>query len=189
MARKWNKLAAASILVLAAAALVSCASIGANARNDDSWTLALYLCGSNLETKQGWATRTLDELEGINVPDNVSIVVQAGGAKKWESDEVPQNGCRLEVRNGTATVVGQADDVSMGDESSLEDFLLFVQESYPASHTAAVLWGHGGGPLVGACFDEVFEFDALALPELDEAFAAGVEAYWQRARRNTRREG
>lgn len=64
----------------------------------------------------------------------------------------------------------------MGESDTLADFLTFVQKDYPADHTAVVLWNHGGGPLVGACFDEEAGFDALTLPELDDAFATGVEA-------------
>jgi hypothetical protein len=168
-----RKLVFAGVLLLFSAALISCTSIGPGGKR---WTVAIYLCGSNLETRQGWATKTLEELEGAHIPDDVSVVVQAGGAKEWESDEVPQNGCRLEVRNGTAAVVGQATEASMGAEGTLADFLQFVQESHPASHTAVVLWDHGGGPLVGACFDETSDFDALTLPELNEAFAVGVKA-------------
>lgn len=53
---------------------------GIQTESKATWTLCLYLCGSNLETKQGWASKTLKELRSSDVPDNVNVVVQAGGA-------------------------------------------------------------------------------------------------------------
>ena len=143
---------------------------------EDTWTVALYLCGSNLETRQGWATKTLEEIAGVRMPANVRVVVQAGGAKSWKNDKVASSGTRLEVRDGKVVEVGQAGESSMGQASTLSDFLEFVEEEYPAGHTAVVLWDHGGGPLRGACFDETDNFNALTLPELDEAFSVGVDA-------------
>lgn len=159
-------LAAVMLLVLA----------GCAGSADDTWTVALYLCGSNLESRQGWATKTLEELAGAKMPSNVRVVAQAGGAKKWKSDAVTASGTRLEVKDGKLVEVGQAGEDPMGEASTFADFLGFVEEKYPAGHTAVVLWDHGGGPLKGACFDEEDRFDALTLPELDEAFSRGVAA-------------
>ena len=164
--------AMASVTMLLA--LVGCA--GSSATADNTWTVALYLCGSNLESKQGWATKTLEEIAGARMPSNVTVVAQAGGAKMWKSDAVASSGTRLVVKGGKAVEVAQAGEDSMGESATLADFLKFVEEEYPAGHTAVVLWDHGGGPLKGACFDEQDGFDALTLPELDEAFAAAVEA-------------
>jgi hypothetical protein len=47
-----------------------------------SWALYLYLCGSNLESRQGWATKTLEELQDADIPENVTVVVQAGGSDR-----------------------------------------------------------------------------------------------------------
>lgn len=143
----------------------------------ETWTLCLYLCGSNLESKQGWATRTLNELTGARLPDNVTVVVQTGGSREWQNDTVPagENG-RYVIENGTLVPVETAPAASMGETETLADFLTFCAERYPADRTAVVLWNHGGGPLKGACFDELNGFDALSLAELDAAFAAGVAA-------------
>lgn len=144
---------------------------------DETWTVCLYLCGSNLESKQGWASKTLEELTGERLPDNVTVVIQTGGSKGWQNDTVTaeKNG-RYVIENGTLTLVDSAPAISMGDGDTLAGFLTFCAEQYPADRTAVVLWNHGGGPLKGACFDEMSNFDALTLPELDTAFGAGVAA-------------
>lgn len=164
----------ASIIValLVLATLTSC-EVG---DKSDSWTICLYLCGSNLESRQGWGTMTLDEICGARIPANTNVVIQAGGARKWHSGDVLGNGARFVVENHKLVSVGDAGDVSMGEASTLADFLSFCEQKYPADHVAVILWDHGGGPLKGACYDETRHFDALALAELDEAFKTGVQS-------------
>ena len=68
----------ALMVALVAPALSSCA------RNviPESWTICVYLCGSNLESRQSWATKTLEEISKVHVPLNATVVVQAGGAEE-----------------------------------------------------------------------------------------------------------
>ena len=49
-------------------------------------TLMLYLCGSDLESKTGAATRDLEEIvsSGVNT-DLVNVVVMAGGTTQWQN--------------------------------------------------------------------------------------------------------
>lgn len=143
---------------------------------DGSWTLCLYLCGSNLESRQGWATKTLKELQNAHIPDNVNVIVQAGGAREWRTRDVQQDGERLLVKSGSICSVGTAGEGSMGEAAVLADFLEFCQSEYPAEHTAVIFWNHGGGPLKGVCFDETASFDSLTLDEMSEALSKGVES-------------
>ncbi len=143
--------------------------------DEGTWTLCLYLCGSNLESRQGWATKTIKEITGADIPDNVNVVIETGGSGKWRNDDVNADEIsRFLVSEGKLEKLGSPQDVSMGEPDTLKDFLLFCQSKYPAGHTAVVLWDHGGGPLEGACYDENNDFDSLTLSEMDEAFAAGV---------------
>lgn len=165
----------ALMVALVAPALSSCA------RNviPESWTICVYLCGSNLESRQSWATKTLEEISKAHIPLNATVVVQAGGAEEWHSDLIKQNGTRLAASTttgGNFEVVGEAGDVSMGEASTLADFLAFCEREYPSEKTAVVLWDHGGGPLKGVCYDETRDYEALSLKELDEGLEAGVKA-------------
>ncbi len=49
-------------------------------------TLMIYLCGSDLESKTGAATKDLDEIvaSGVNT-DLVNVVVMAGGTTQWQN--------------------------------------------------------------------------------------------------------
>lgn len=51
-------------------------------------TLFIYMCGSNLETKQGLASKNIDELLAAEVSDDFNIVIQTGGAKTWRHHDI-----------------------------------------------------------------------------------------------------
>ncbi len=163
------------IALLGVIGLVGCGSASSSA-SDESWTICLYLCGSNLESRQSWATKTLLEICEASIPANTNVVIQAGGARKWHNEDVKANGDRFVVSDHRLQSVGEASEVSMGETSTFADFLEFCAEEYPADHVAVFLWNHGGGPLRGACYDEVHKRDALSLAELDEGLGKGIQA-------------
>lgn len=165
-----------SVLVCALALVIGLTACGGAGSGDESWTICLYLCGSNLESRQSWGTKTLEEICDAKIPANTNVIIQAGGAKEWHSSNVEANGTRFVVSDHKLESVGEAGDASMGESATLTDFLAFCEKEYPADHVAVVFWDHGGGPLKGACYDETHMFDALAIAELDEALDAGVQA-------------
>ena len=50
-----------------------------------SWTVMLYLCGTDLESWHGFASVNLDEICAANMNDNVNFIIEAGGTKKWQT--------------------------------------------------------------------------------------------------------
>ena len=58
------------------------------AADDGSWAVYWYLCGSDLETGGGCATADLSELMEVELPENVTVVIQTGGAAEWQNDVV-----------------------------------------------------------------------------------------------------
>lgn len=65
---------------------------------------------------------------------------------------------------------------SMGEASTLADFLDFCSTNYPADHTAVIFWDHGSGSASGVSFDEIYDYDSLTLDEIYNAFASGLRA-------------
>lgn len=52
----------------------------------DEYTLFIYMCGSDLESRSGLATSDLSEIDSVkNQPDNINIVIEAGGASSWRT--------------------------------------------------------------------------------------------------------
>ncbi|MEG2212581.1 MAG: hypothetical protein RRY35_01645, partial [Clostridiales bacterium] len=81
------------LIVLVALLTISLASCGNGAAQpqvfgDTEWTVCWYLCGSDLESKDGAATDDLLEMMAVQLPQNVKIVIQTGGASEWQNDIV-----------------------------------------------------------------------------------------------------
>jgi hypothetical protein len=125
--------AVVTAVLLAALWLLSRNGVGVDS---GTWTTCLYLCGSNLESRQSWGTKTLEELCKARIPKNVNAVIQVGGAKTWHTDRVAGNGERFVVENHELKNIGSVSDVSMGKASTLADFLAFCTREYPAGHTS-----------------------------------------------------
>ena len=54
----------------------------------ESWAVYWYLCGSDLESNGGFATMDLSEMMEVELPENVNVVIETGGASVWQNDEV-----------------------------------------------------------------------------------------------------
>ena len=131
----------------------------------DSWTIFIYMCGANLESdyasqNQGAATLDLKEIASVSgKTDDVNIVVQAGGATKWSSTYshvVSSSYCnRFHLENKNYVKDSQTAKQNMGDPSTLESFLTWGIDKYPADKIGLIFWNHGGA-ITGACFDDQF---------------------------------
>jgi len=136
----------------------------------DGRTLFIYMCGSNLETKQGLAGKNIDELLAADA-GNLNIVIQTGSAKTWRSHGISSTAAqRYEIKNGELVLLDTLSQLNMGQSETLSDFLKWGQEKYRTKNNMLVLWDHGGGSAKGVCFDENYSFDALTLAELKSAF-------------------
>ncbi len=163
-------------LILLCAVAVSILSACTKTEDDTSKltegrTLFIYMCGSNLETKQGLAGKNIDEILSANIGNDVDVVIETGGAQTWRSHDIDNSAIqRYEVKDGNLKLIETLDNANMGEAETLTDFLTWGQENYPTNHNMLVLWDHGGGSAKGVCFDENYGFDALTLPELKTAF-------------------
>ena len=146
----------------------------------NTWTVFVYLCGSDLETDGGAATRDLAEMVGASGSENVRFVVEAGGAKQWRGNVGGKKLCRYVVQDGSIMEVDRAKAGDMGSADTLADFLQWGLKNYPAEHMGIIMWDHGGGSISGVCFDELNQFDSLMLRELDMAFARINPIMWQK---------
>ena len=136
-----------------------------------SWAIYWYLCGSDLETEYACATGDLLELLEVNLPDNVNIVIQTGGAEVWQNDAMDASKTQRWLYDSDGLfLVDEQPLANMGEAQTLYDFLAFAEASYPAEKTAVIFWNHGGGSVTGASFDENYEFDSLDLLEMYAAF-------------------
>ena len=143
---------------------------------DETWAVYWYLCGSDLESQYGAASMDLAELTSVELPENVTFVIQTGGANEWQNElmDASELGRYVYNKDGFAQVDSQ-ELASMGKVKTLTSFLSFCEENYPADHAMVLFWNHGGGSEGGVEFDEIFENDSLTLPELDKALATATK--------------
>ena len=136
-----------------------------------SWAVYWYLCGSDLETNGGCATVDLMEMSEVELPENVTVVIQTGGAAVWQNDQMdPSKLQRWVYSSEGLTLVEEQESASMGDAQTLYEFLAFASANYPADKVAVTFWNHGGGSVSGAAFDELYGNDSLDLAEMYQAF-------------------
>ncbi|MBQ1855241.1 MAG: clostripain [Anaerovibrio sp.] len=139
--------------------------------SSDNWVVYWYICGSDLETQYGSATTDIEELLDVNLPPNVKVVFQTGGSCEWQNDVMGNNviGRYLYDASGLHELE-MVPDADMGDKSTLQNFLQFGKDNYPADHRVFVFWNHGGGTTGGVCVDERTD-NSLSLNDIQNAFA------------------
>lgn len=155
-----------------AALLILLAALPALARGEApqrKLTLMIYMCGSNLESGYGSASADLQEIQtaGFDAAQT-TVLVMTGGTTRWATGYDPGETRIMEVGR-RSRVVQRNDPVNMGSAAALTQLLRFGIERYPAREYALILWDHGGGPLEGVCWDELFSMDSLSLDELTQA--------------------
>ena len=143
----------------------------------DTWTIMIYLCGSDLESGNGFASADIAEILKVNnQPDDVNVLIETGGSRYWRSYGIDANALsRYHVENRQLVLDQKLTKASMGKQSTLESFLNWGLQEYPADKTGVIFWNHGGA-LDGVCFDENFGSDSLTNSETSKAFKNVFEA-------------
>lgn len=143
-------------------------------------TLMIYMCGSNLESKYGSASADLQEmLEAQFDTRQVNVIIMCGGSNSWAMNYSPDKATIMELgrppmaaKNGLRPLQWGAEAMDMGAPETLTWFIANCEREYPAEEYALILWNHGGGPLEGVCWDEVFSGNNLTLSEMTQALEA-----------------
>ena len=144
--------------------------------NDGSWTILVYLCGTDLESDYGAATDDMFEMCNAAASDKVRFVVETGGTYQWQNN-FAGNGTlgRYLIQDNDIVAVDEVNGASMGDSATLADFLKWGVQEYPAEHMGVILWNHGGGSITGVCFDELYDGESLDMRELESAVYSAFE--------------
>lgn len=147
--------------------------------NRDKVTVMIMLNGSNLETDYGCATADLKEILAADLSDNVNVVIQTIGTKKWQVDGISSSTSqRYLVTDGKLTrIENNLGDLDIGDSDTLRDFVSYCGKNYPANRNMLILWNHGGGIIYGYGYDDssYFSDDSLNVDEIQRALSeAGV---------------
>ena len=128
------------------------------------------MCGSDLESKRGYASDNIKDILLANAPKNAKIIIETGGSASWRNEAISADKIgRYEVKNGELLPVENLPQGNMGDGETLLSFLRFAKNKYPADKTSLILWDHGNGSQGEICYDENYGRDPLTLHEIDMA--------------------
>ena len=145
-------------------------------QSKDDHTVLIYMCGADLESKNQLATGDIQEILKVsNQPDDVNIVIETGGANSWAST-YGISSTKLEryhVENKSLVRDDQLTYASMGLSSTLQSFIEYGLNNYPADRVGLVFWNHGGG-MRGVCYDEKKNDDVLKNSEIRTAVSGAL---------------
>ena len=120
----------------------------------------------------GAGTADIYEMLTADLSDNITIVIQTGGATRWENNFINPNKTQRFVitKDRPFEEVANLPLQRATDPDTLSDFLTFCKEDYPADHTMLVLWDHGGGPF-GYGVDSIFGGEIMSMKEINQALS------------------
>ncbi|MCR4890705.1 MAG: peptidase C11 [Lachnospiraceae bacterium] len=122
----------------------------------DTVTMMVYLCGTDLESKHGMATSDLSEMAAARYGDNLRIIVYTGGCSSWRNSAISSQVNQIyEVKNGGIVCLERdMGTAAMTNPSTLSSFIRYCKENFPANRNELIFWDHGGGSISGYGYDE-----------------------------------
>ena len=123
----------------------------------DEVTIMVFMCGTDLESKNGMGTADLSEMANANIADNVNLIVYTGGCSNWRNSVVSSKVNQIYQIVGHGSVNRLVEDAGKGAMTSpdtLTSFINYCTENFPADRQILIFWDHGGGSVSGYGYDE-----------------------------------
>lgn len=124
------------------------------------------------------ASTDINQILDCELPANVKMVMQTGGAGAWDKPQINPNRSQRFLYSADSDGFEEISNeriANMADPETLAAFLTFCRTNYPADHEVVVLWDHGGASS-GYGVDENFGSDILTLDDLQTAFRMSCDA-------------
>lgn len=171
-----------TIAALTILAAVLCLAVKVDAADaprhtkDDSWLIYMYICGTDLEENAN-ASRDIIEMQQVDLPSNVRLLIYANGAINWKHQWIERKGPGIYLCDSRGLNKISSWRADMGKPDTLKKFLKFGEENFKADHRIMVFWDHGG--VNGICYDQAFDntpkpekFNHLTYDDLNKVFAS-----------------
>ena len=142
---------------------------------NDTVTIMIYMCGTDLESKSGMATSDLSEMAKAAISDKVNILIYTGGCSGWRNNIMSSKVNQVyRLTNGGKFERLVPDDGSkvMTDPATLTAFINFCKKNFPASRNELIFWDHGGGSISGYGYDQKYpSAGAMSLAQINSALS------------------
>lgn len=134
---------------------------------EDEVTVMIYMIGTDLESQSNMATKDVYEMLNGNTSDNINIVLQTGGCKRWNNSLFSNSEVeRWAINSQSFLRLKNPGKVSMTNPNTLTDFIKYSADNFPANRYFLILWDHGGGSQAGFGYDENYPKSQSLSPNL-----------------------
>ena len=129
-------------------------------KSENTATVMVYMCGSDLESRSGMGTSDLQEMIKSGLGENVNLLVYTGGAKKWQNSVMSASNNQLyQVKTeggqtGLERLIDSDGNKAMSDPATLTGFIKYCAKNFPSNRNILILWDHGAGTVSGYAYDE-----------------------------------
>jgi len=108
----------------------------------ESWTVLVYLAADNNLWQN--AVQDINDMESVAIPANLNLIVQSD----MPSDSPYPGGQRRRIQQDnspliTSPLLQNLGSINSGDPQTLNSFINWGFQHYPASRKMVVIWGHG----------------------------------------------
>ena len=119
-------------------------------------TILVYMCGTDLESQNGMATADIKEMLNAKISSKVNLLIYTGGCARWKNSVISSSVNQIyQIKDGELILL-EADmgRASMTSPSTLQEFITYGKDHFPADRMCLILWDHGGGSVSGYGYDE-----------------------------------
>ncbi|MCR4756675.1 MAG: peptidase C11, partial [Butyrivibrio sp.] len=142
-------------------------SVSSNARakrtvikgnGEDTVTIMVYMCGADLESRSGMASKDIQEMLKADLGNNINLLIYTGGARQWQNNVVSSTINQIyQIKNGKLNLlVDNVGNLPMTKPDTLSSYIKWAATNYPADRFELIFWNHGGGSTGGYGYDEKF---------------------------------
>ena len=115
------------------------------------WTVLVYLNAAN--DLEAYGTLNVNQLEQVGSNNDVNVVVEFKRIKgQYDASDGNWGGTRRyfvtrdsDITHVSSPILSDNNAVDMGAPQSLQDFIQWGRQTFPAEHYCLVVWNHGAG--------------------------------------------
>ena len=142
----------------------------------DTNTILVFMCGADLESRSGMATKDIQEMLAADLGDNVNLIIYTGGARQWQNNVISSSTNQIyQVKDKKLVCLNDnAGKVPMTKPDTLSAFIKWGAAKFPADRYHLIFWDHGGGSTGGYGYDERFtSAGSMSLAGINKALKDG----------------